>query len=113
MRDYLSILRLIFWTANSNRHQKWEPNTDSHYLFSLYIFPTTSSSGNSLNERNQDYSQSSQSHFSQNGFLTSKSLINNIYYNIYYLLPNFKESQNEFDYFDFDYHDYDAKKSRK
>ena len=56
--------------------------------------------------------QSSQSHFSQNGFLTSKSLINNIYYNIYYLLPNFKESQNEFDYFDFDYHDYDAKKSK-
>ena len=55
------------------------------------------------------HSQSSQSHFSQNGFLTSKSLINNIYYNIYYLLPNFKESQNEFDYFDFDYHDYDAK----
>ena len=32
-----------------------------------------------------------------------------MYYNIYYLLPNFKESQNEFDYFDFDYHDYDAK----
>ena len=57
--------------------------------------------------------QSSQSHFSQNEFLTSKSLINNIYYNIYYLLPNFKESQNEFDYFDFDYHDYDAKKISK
>ena len=36
-----------------------------------------------------------------------------MYYNIYYLILNFKESQNEFDYFDFDYHDYDAKKSRK